>query len=75
MQETHKPEGQQKMNLDESLDHLAKILRAVGVQELTVEPDSHYHLIDNDHAADPEMIGSFCKHIAQMYDQMMAERQ
>ncbi len=75
MNDTHQLDGQHTAaNLDECLGRLAHVLKAMGIEELSIEGDGHFHLTNSEHPADQRMVNSFCQHVTEMYRQVKAAR-
>ena len=61
---------QYKPGLDECLKQLAEILKSIGVEELTIEQDFQFHLI-NERSVPKQLIEKFCTHVTEMYQQIV----
>jgi hypothetical protein len=72
MTETLHPDGRQTQTFDQCLTRLAEVLKAMGIEELTMEHDFHYHSINTDHPVDDIVICNFCDHVEQMYAGIVA---
>src|SRR6201986_1326503 len=70
MDDANQLDQQQKPGLNECLKQLADILKSIGVEELTIEHDFQYYLI-NERSAPKQLIEKFCTHITEMYQQIV----
>jgi hypothetical protein len=68
----NKLDGQEQPGLDECLTQMADILRAMGIEEMTIGDTYQQHTIDTDVQADRRLISNFCRHVRQMHQQIVS---
>ena len=64
----------QKPDLHDCLSQLSEILKALGVEEFTIGHDYQHHTVNTEMDADKNLVDSFCAHIRQVHDNLMAAK-
>lgn len=54
--------------LDQCLDQLTGLLRALGVEEMFIDEHSQYHRLNTEHPADPVLLNEFGECIADLHE-------
>ena len=62
---------QKAASLDECLGQLSHMLKTLGVEELTIDEHSQYHIVDRERAIDPTFLNTFCTQVAQLYGELV----
>ena len=71
MNHTFSNDGQQLPDINVCLTRLTVILRALGVEELTIGHDNEFHLINTEHTTDDTLLHRFCDQVNQVYDMIV----
>jgi len=71
MNDANQLDVQYQPGLDESMKQLAEILKSIGVEELTIEQDFQFHLINNEQSVPKQLIEKFRTHVTEMYQQIV----
>lgn len=73
--ENHSLDGQQNIDINDSLDQLAQVLAALGVKEFTMEDDYQYHLVSTDHEIAPKLQDMFKQSITKLHREIVGTKQ
>ena len=69
--DTNRKKAQQ---LDDRLTELTLVLKAIGVEELNMEDDQHYHLLNEEKKADAQTLQTFSRLVQEMYNEIVARK-
>lgn len=61
--------------LDDCLTELTLVLKAIGVEELHMEDDRHYHLLNEDKKPGDQTVQVFARLVRQMYNEIARGQQ
>lgn len=67
LSQDHQSRNETSPGLDEALTKLADILRAMGVEELSVDDNYQHHIVNNDIPANAPLVEAFCAQIQQLH--------
>ena len=63
---------QRSQTLDDCLVKISQIIQALGVEEMTVSPDAHQHVINTGMIVDKQTMDGFVSQIDEMYSSIVA---
>lgn len=69
--EKHLQDGQQDIDINASLDKLAEVLQALGVDEFTIEDDYQYHLVRTDDKVNARLQDMFRQSVERLYEEIV----
>lgn len=70
--ENHIHDGQQNIDINESLDKLAQVLVALGVKEFTIEDDYQYHLVNTELYVPAHQQDLFKTSVERLFEEIVA---
>lgn len=68
----HQSQSSISGGLDEALTQLADILRAIGVEEMSVNDHYQHHIINTDVVTDKALVNTFCSLVRQLHVSLQA---
>jgi hypothetical protein len=61
-------------SLGDCMTQLVQMLRAMGIVELTIEPDGVYYLINNERPLSQETLHTFYTYVTELYELTVAAK-